>query len=95
MPTTHRAETCRTADRPAPSGGPAGQVGGAGIYLTDEVFLYRVVRVVAGAAGEMVDLEDCFLLDIVRVPLGEVRARGLRMITPAMAGVPEAGVAGS
>lgn len=80
MPTSHRPDTCRPADRPAPSAGAAGQ---ADLYLTDEIFLYRVVRVVAGAAGEMVDLEDCFLLDVVRVPLAAVRARGLRVITAA------------
>lgn len=83
MPASHRADTCRIADGGALSVGPTGQIGEVGVYLTDGVFLYRVVRVVAGAAGEMVELEDCFLLDIVRVPLGEVRARRLRVITPA------------
>jgi hypothetical protein len=89
MPTSHRADTRRTADRRAPfaaaaaAGEAAGHAGAAGLYLTDEIFLYRVVRVVAGAAGEMVDLEDCFLLDVVRVPLAAVRARRLRVITAA------------
>jgi hypothetical protein len=45
-------------------------------------YLYRVLRVVAAAAGETVHLWDCFVLDIVRVPLGEVRTRRLRVITP-------------
>lgn len=49
-----------------------------GVYLTDEAFLYRV----AGVVGELVELEDCFFLDVVRVPLADVRARGLRVVTP-------------
>ena len=55
----------------------------AGVYLTNEVFLYRVVGVVAGAADEMVELEDCYLLDVVRVPTRELRERRLRVVTPA------------
>jgi hypothetical protein len=51
----------------------------AGVYLTDEAFLYRV----AGVVGELVELEDCFYLDVVRVPLADVRARGLRVVAPA------------
>jgi hypothetical protein len=80
MPTSHPADTRRAADPPAASTRAAEQVGGAGVYLTDEVFLYRIVRVVADAAGAMIDLEDCLMLDVVRVPLAEVRARRLRVI---------------
>jgi hypothetical protein len=54
-----------------------------GVYLTDEAFLYRVVGVVASAGGELVALEDCFGLDVVRVPLADVRTRRLRVVTPA------------
>ena len=52
------------------------------MYLTDEVFLYRVVGVAASADGELVELEDCMYLDVVRVPLADVRARRLRVVTP-------------
>jgi hypothetical protein len=48
----------------------------ADVYLTDEVFLYRVAGVGAGT----VELEDCYRLDLVRVPLLDVRARGLRVV---------------
>ena len=67
MPTLHRADD-------------DGHIGGAGAYLTDEVFLYRVVGF---AAGGMVELEDCYWLDVVRVPVRGLRARGLRVVTPA------------
>jgi hypothetical protein len=52
------------------------------MYLTDEVFLYRVVDVLATGAGEMAELEDCYWLDIVRVPVSDVLARRLRVVTP-------------
>ena len=55
----------------------------ADVYLTDEVFLYRVYEVLMTGAGEMVDLEDCYWLDVVRVPVHELRARRLRVVTPA------------
>jgi hypothetical protein len=53
-----------------------------GAYLTDEVFLYRVYDVLVTAAGEMVEVEDCYRLDVVRVPVNELRARRLRVVTP-------------
>src|SRR4051812_32269660 len=45
--------------------------------------LYRVVGV--GAAGDIVELEDCLHLDVAHVPLADVRARRLRVVTPARA----------
>jgi hypothetical protein len=33
--------------------------------------------------GEMADLEDCYWLDVVRVPVSDMRARRLRVVTPA------------
>jgi hypothetical protein len=54
----------------------------SGTYLTDEVFLYRVVDVRVTGAGEMAELEDCYWLDIVRVPISDVLARRLRVVTP-------------
>jgi hypothetical protein len=54
-------------------------------YLTDGVFLFRVVGVVASGADEIVALEDCYWLDVVDVPLSDLPARGLRVVTPALA----------
>ena len=51
---------------------------GDGIYLTDEVFLYRV----AGEADDVLELEDCYRLDVVQVQAQELEARGLRVVTP-------------
>jgi hypothetical protein len=53
-----------------------------GVYLTDGVFLYRVDDVLVTRAGEMADLEDCYWLDVVRVPMNDLRARRLRVVTP-------------
>ena len=58
-----------------------GCAAGVGAYLTNGVFLYRVVGVVAGDAEELVDLEDCYRLDVVRVSVSDLRARGLRVVT--------------
>ena len=78
----HSAHTLHAADR-----GTVACVGAAhgdhvGVYLTNEVFLYRVVDRVLTAAGEMVDVEDCYRLDVVRVPAGDLAARPLRAVTP-------------
>jgi hypothetical protein len=56
------------------------QMESASLYLTDEVFLYRVVRL---AAGDLVELEDCYRLDVVRIPVSDLRERRLRAVTPA------------
>lgn len=55
----------------------------AGTYLTNEVFLYRVIGIAAGDAGEVVELEDCYSLDVARVPISDFQAGGLRVVTPA------------
>jgi hypothetical protein len=52
------------------------------MYLTDEIFLYRIVDLLLTEAGGVADLEDCYGLDIVRVPLRTLQARGLRVVTP-------------
>jgi hypothetical protein len=52
------------------------------VYLTDGVFLYRFVGLVANSAGHLVELEDCYLLDVVRVPITHFRSRDLRVVTP-------------
>lgn len=74
LPACHRA--------PAGAAMHADQVG---TYLTDEVFLYRVADVLVTGAGEMAELEDCYWLDIVRVPISDVLARRLRVVTPTWA----------
>jgi hypothetical protein len=83
MSALYRADNRRTDHGPPPAGASAGQTDDAGVYLTDEVFLYRVIGLVASGAGEMVELEDCYWLDVVRVPVRDVRARRLRVVTPA------------
>jgi hypothetical protein len=70
---------------PADSTDDAGNsipLGGEVMYLTDEVFLFRLVHGLEGADDEGVDLEDCYGLDVVRVPLREMRRRRLRLVTP-------------
>jgi hypothetical protein len=59
--------------------GTPGRLDSAGVYLTDEVFLYRLAGVTAEG---MVELEDCYWLDVVRVPASDVRARELRVVVP-------------
>jgi hypothetical protein len=54
-----------------------------GMYLTDEIFLYRAVGFATGDSDVLVDLEDCFGLDVVRVPMAHLRDRGLRVVRPA------------
>jgi hypothetical protein len=61
----------------------AGHVGGPGVYLTDEVFLYRLAGFMTRGVAGLVELEDCYALDVVQVPLSALRARGLRIVTPA------------
>jgi hypothetical protein len=51
--------------------------------MTDEVFLYRVTRAVGLGAALTIELEDCFGLDVVRVSVDALRARGLRVVAPA------------
>lgn len=85
MSTLGRAEHRGGAVRPMAAVTVDGHVDEAGVYLTDEVFLYRVVGPVAGELDELVELEDCYRLDIVRVPIGDLQARRLRVVTPAAA----------
>lgn len=66
---------------PGPAGAVSRPTAPAGAYLTDGVFLYRVVDLVASGVGEMVELEDCYWLDVVRVPLTDLRARQLRVVS--------------
>lgn len=85
MSTLYRADHDGTADGPAAAGSLGGDANEAGVYLTDEVFLYRIVWRVGSGAGEMVELEDCFGLDVVHVPLRCLGARRLRVVRPTQA----------
>jgi hypothetical protein len=77
-----RADTCRAADARAVVTGDAASVDQVGVYLTDGIFLYRVDDVLVTRAGAVADLEDCYGLDVVRVPVNDLRARRLRVVTP-------------
>ncbi len=61
----------------------ASQADAAAVYLTNEVFLYRVVGLAGNGADEVVELEDCYGLDIVTVAATDLYARRLRVVTPA------------
>jgi hypothetical protein len=55
----------------------------AGLYFTNGVFLYRVVRTAPSDIGGIVEVEDCYSLDVVPVPIRHFRARRLRIVTAA------------
>lgn len=62
----------------------SGDPDGAGLYLTNEVFLYRVVGTAMSEIGEeVIELEDCYSLDVACVPIHDFRARKLRIVTAA------------
>lgn len=68
--TPRRSPTpCNNQTQP---GATAGYRGGTGVYLTDEVFLYRVV---GSVQDDVVELEDCYGLDVVTVSVQALRAR--------------------
>jgi len=56
------------------------------VYLTDEIFLYRIVGAVAGELSDIIELEDCYSLNVARVPLRALRERRLRVVTPGLIG---------
>jgi hypothetical protein len=78
----HPADKRGTENPSRAAGGVAAPADMAGLYLTDEVFLYRVVGALPNAV-EVVELEDCYGLDVVPVPVSELRSRPLRVVTPA------------
>ncbi len=67
------AVTCTTGDQPKATS----------LYLTDGVALYRFLGAAASGMGEMVELEECRSLAVAVVPIGDLRARRLRVVTPA------------
>ena len=72
-----------TADHRTPVTGAAGDIHRVGVYLTNGVFLYRLVHVAETESGEMVDIEDCYGLEVVRVPWCDLLVHRLRVVTPA------------
>jgi hypothetical protein len=66
--------------------GPGARLDVPRTYLTDGVFLYRVVGSVASAVDPLNELEDCYGLDVVVVPASDVRSRPLRVVTAALSG---------
>jgi len=52
----------------------------AGFYLTNEVFLYRFLGFVEGAADDVIELEDCYALDVVHVSFDDLWERRLRVV---------------
>ena len=82
VPTLYRADNWPAADCPAVAGAIDEQTNDASVYLTDEVFLYRVVGLTNSELGDIVELEDCYWLDVVQVPARDLHTRGLRVVTP-------------
>ena len=52
------------------------------LYLTDGITLYRFLGAAASGMGEMVELEECRSLTVTVVPIGDLRARRLRVVKP-------------
>jgi hypothetical protein len=50
--------------------------------LTDGVNLYRSLGAIAGRMGLVVGLENCRSLEVMLLPIGELRAQGLRIVIP-------------
>jgi hypothetical protein len=69
-----------------PASGRGVRIDKPGVYLTDEVFLYRVVGSIGSGVDPAVELEDCFRLDVVRVAVSDLRSRRLRVVTAARDG---------
>jgi hypothetical protein len=81
MSSLNFADSGHTADGPVAVDAIDGHAIGAGVYLTDEVFLFRVVALVEDTPCQ-VELEDCYGLDVAWVPAADLYARRLRVVTP-------------
>jgi hypothetical protein len=51
-------------------------------YLTDGVNLYRFLGCLVGRAGRLAGVENCRSLDIMLVPIEELRSQQLRAVFP-------------
>jgi hypothetical protein len=78
-----RAESTGLSQAAADAGTVADRSGQAGRYLTDGADLYRSLGAIAGGMGQMIGLENCRSLDVMLLPIGELRARRLRAVIPA------------
>jgi hypothetical protein len=58
---------------------------GVGEYLTNGAFLYRVADLVLNETHGIVELEDCYSLDVVYVRAKDLSSRRLRVVAPAPA----------
>lgn len=56
----------------------------ANVYLTDEVFLYRIAGLLVGRRSQVVELEDCYSLDVIRVSMNDLGERHLRVVRPSV-----------
>lgn len=65
------------------AGTVADHAGQPGRDLTDGVNLYRFLGAIASGMGQMIGLENCRSLDVMLLPIGELRARRLRAVIPA------------
>ena len=82
MSTLFRADDTHATDGRLPANVAPSHVDGGSLYVTNEAFLYRIVGVTSDGAGELVEVEDCYSLDVVLVPIERFRARRLRVVTP-------------
>ena len=83
MPASDLDSTGLALRRSMLPGGGAGEIDGVGVYATDGVFLYRVIGIVPSEEDDLVELEDCYGLDVVRVAVADFNARRLRAVTGA------------
>lgn len=79
--TRPRGDDVRTAHPLGHAHVASAEPDGAGLYLTNEVFLYRVVGLASSEMGAMVELEDCYSLEVARVPIADFHACPLRVVT--------------
>jgi len=82
MSTLHRADDRGTSLSSRPAGAGHVRIDREAMYVTDEVFLYRVVGVLASEGDALAELEDCYGLDVVSAPISELRARRVRVVIP-------------
>jgi hypothetical protein len=70
-----------------PAGQHAGETpdqrGGAGVYLTDGIELYRSLGAIGPGPCQMIGLENCRSLDVVLIAVDEVHRRRLRPVRSA------------
>ena len=51
------------------------------VYLTDGVFLFRIIGPICAGDDAVAQVEDCYSLNVIRIPVRELVARGLRPVT--------------